>query len=192
MSKANNMWKQCVSVVLACLMMPVVQASTYKVVEFQELLPEADFRALMNPPKELADIEDGSLEDRIASAIGQTIEQSKAPQTDYERALQSTTVRSEFNNQKIRIPGFIVPLEFDDKQVVTEFFLVPYFGACIHLPPPPPNQIILVKSEKGVYVESIYDAYWVEGTLTTELVSSELATSAYKMTADRIEMYLEP
>ena len=42
-------------------------------------------------------------------------------------------VRFELNNKKIRIPGFIVPVDFDDTQVVTRFLLVPYFGAPIHL-----------------------------------------------------------
>jgi hypothetical protein len=46
---------------------------------------------------------------------------------------------------KVRIPGYIVPLEADDQGRLTEFFLVPFLGACIHVPPPPPNQIVYVK-----------------------------------------------
>ncbi len=56
-------------------------------------------------------------------------------------------VRNELNGSKVKIPGFVIPLEGDDK-AVTEFLLVPYFGACIHVPPPPPNQIIYVKFKK--------------------------------------------
>ena len=58
-------------------------------------------------------------------------------------------VRFEMNNKKIRIPGFIVPVDFGDTQVVTRFLLVPYFGACIHEPAPPPNQTIYAEFEPG-------------------------------------------
>lgn len=176
--------------ILLSLALPL-QAQTYKTIEFMELLPAADLKALSNPPAGLMDIEEGSLEDQVAAAVGKAVEQSanKEPQSDWERALQSADVRPEFNNQNIRIPGFVVPLEFDDQHVVTEFFLVPYYGACIHLPPPPPNQIILVRSEKGIYMETIYDPYWVEGTLFTDLNKNDLATSAYRMTADQVTLY---
>ncbi len=169
-------------------------ADGYDTIEFMQLLPDADLKALSNPPAELAEIEDGSPEDQIYAAVGKAVEQAarQEPQTEWERALQSTSVRPEFNGKKIRIPGFVVPLEFDDQQVVTEFFLVPYYGACIHLPPPPPNQIILMQSKKGVYMETIYDPYWIEGTLYTDIKTNELATSAYRMVVDKVELYLEP
>ncbi len=165
----------------------------YRKIEFADLLPDNDFKALSNPPAELAAIADGSAEDQIYAAVGRAVEQAakQEPQTEWERALQSTTIRAEFNGQKVRIPGYIVPLEFDDQQVVTEFFLVPYYGACIHLPAPPPNQTILMQSPKGVYMETIYDPYWIEGTLYTEVKTNELATSAYRMVVNKIELYRE-
>ncbi len=178
---------------LLSLALPL-QAQPYKTIEFMELLPAKDLQALSNPPEDLLSIEEGSLEDQVAAAVGKAVEQSanKEPQNEWERALQSTDVRPEYNGKKIRIPGFVVPLEFDDQQVVTEFFLVPYYGACIHLPPPPPNQIILMQSKKGVYMDTIYDPYWIEGTLYTDLKTNELATSAYRMVVDKIELYVEP
>ncbi|QQD20946.1 DUF3299 domain-containing protein [Venatoribacter cucullus] len=178
---------------LLSLALPL-QAQPYKTIEFMELLPAKDLQALSNPPEDLLSIEEGSLEDQVAAAVGKAVEQSanKEPQNEWERALQSTDVRPEYNGKKIRIPGFVVPLEFDDQQVVTEFFLVPYYGACIHLPPPPPNQIILMQSKKGVYMDTIYDPYWIEGTLYTDLKTNELATSAYRMVVDKIELYIGP
>lgn len=56
-------------------------------------------------------------------------------------------VVEELDGEYVKITGFIVPLEFDI-EYVNEFLLAPYMGACIHVPPPPANQIILVKSEK--------------------------------------------
>ena len=95
----------------------------------------------------------------------------------------------EMDGKKVKIPGFIVPLEFDDNQVVTKFFLVPFFGACIHVPPPPPNQIIYVDAPNGVELTALYDPFWISGTLNTTIVENDVATSAYAMTMDKIENY---
>jgi len=68
--------------------------------------------------------------------------------------------------KSIKIPGFAVPLEGDDGfEYIDEFLLVPYFGACIHVPPPPPNQVILVILDKPVHFEVISFAIWVTGIL---------------------------
>ena len=99
-------------------------------------------------------------------------------------------VRFELNNKKIRIPGFIVPVDFDDTQVVTRFLLVPYFGACIHEPAPPPNQTIYAEFEPGYTLESLWDPFWIEGTLLTTRVEEELATASYTMRADKIEPFV--
>jgi len=69
---------------------------------------------------------------------------------------------------------------------------VPYFGACIHVPPPPSNQIVHVTSELGVLLDALYQPFWVEGPLKTEHVSSELAEVGYQMEADKIYAYELP
>ena len=99
----------------------------------------------------------------------------------YQQALVSTSVIDELDGKSIRIPGFIVPLEFNDDQTITQFFLVPFFGACIHVPPPPPNQIVYVKISEGVPIINLSDAVWVTGVLTTEGWSGEIATVGYSM-----------
>lgn len=92
------------------------------------------------------------------------------------------------NGQKVKIPGFVVPLEGDDK-LTTEFLLVPFFGACIHVPPPPPNQIVYVKFSKGVPIDNLYDAVWVTGTLSTEGWSGDIATVGYSLTGLSVEPF---
>ncbi|WP_299019279.1 DUF3299 domain-containing protein [uncultured Photobacterium sp.] len=97
-------------------------------------------------------------------------------------------VRNELNGSKVKIPGFVIPLEGDDK-VVTEFLLVPYFGACIHVPPPPPNQIIYVKFEKGAPIQELWDVVYVVGTLQTQHISHDMAEVGYLLQGMALEEY---
>ncbi|GGK58490.1 DUF3299 domain-containing protein [Amphritea balenae] len=105
-------------------------------------------------------------------------------------ALSSAPVVEEMDGKMVRIPGFVVPL-VEEGMKVTEFFLVPYFGACIHVPPPPSNQMIHVTYEPGTNVENLYDAIWISGELKIETVAHELGTSGYKLEAYQIEPYTE-
>ncbi|BDX08145.1 DUF3299 domain-containing protein [Planctobacterium marinum] len=93
-------------------------------------------------------------------------------------------VRTDLNGKQVKIPGFVVPLEGDE--TITEFLLVPFFGACIHVPPPPSNQIVYVNFPEGANVDSLYDAVWVTGTLQTEGWTGDLATVGYNMTGMEI------
>jgi hypothetical protein len=165
---------------------PSAEAVHYQEIEWTDLMPQDDLEALMNPPEYLDDIVDGSEEDALADSFKS---QPGNPDDPYQKALTSTRVIAEFHQRKIRLPGFIVPLDFDDHQVITSFLLVPFFGACIHMPPPPPNQIIFATYEPGLSVDDLSDAFFVEGTIFTELKENDLATSAYSMTIDRIFPY---
>lgn len=102
---------------------------------------------------------------------------------------QSFRTISELDDQRVRIPGFVVPIEVDAKGMMSEFFLVPYFGACIHVPPPPANQIIYGRMKKPIEVVNIWDAFWMEGQLHIEDVSNDTAASAYTMTVENLELY---
>ena len=108
----------------------------------------------------------------------------------YQQALQSVNVRGEIDGKAVRVPGFVVPLEFDDNQVITQFFLVPYFGACIHMPPPPPNQIILVNYSTGLELDALYDPIWISGMLKVSLTENSLGRSAYSMDMHMFEPYI--
>ncbi len=180
-------------------------------VEWTELLPDEDLRLLesipqvdheslsdeqlaQDAPAEGLNSNTSAFEDQVAKAIAdskQEIEDKKSGR-DWRDALKSTKVRPEFNNKHIRIAGYIVPIEYDDNQVITEFFLVPYFGACIHVPPPPPNQLIYVKHPKGFTLPDLYTPFWVDGTVVIETQENELGLSAYSMRNVKLERYEEP
>ena len=93
-----------------------------------------------------------------------------------------------YNGKRVKVPGFIVPLE-GTAELTTEFLLVPFFGACIHVPPPPSNQIVHVKMNEGVPVENLYDAVWVEGIFSTTRYSSDLAAAGYSMQGEAVHPY---
>ena len=168
---------------------PQATDTVYRSIEWTDLMPQDDLEALLNPPDYLDDIEDGSEEDQLRGQF--QLPASKAGDDRYQQALQSTRIMSEFDQQKIRIPGYIVPLEFAKDQRVIRFFLVPYFGACIHVPPPPPNQIIYGIYDKGVKVNYLHEAFWLTGTLTTALIQNDVATSAYTLDVTDIAPYDE-
>ncbi|MGB0662429.1 MAG: DUF3299 domain-containing protein [Pontibacterium sp.] len=105
--------------------------------------------------------------------------------------LQSAPIVPEMDGKMVRIPGFVVPVQGDGETIKT-FFLVPYFGACLHLPPPPSNQIVYVNFEPGTSIDNLYDAIWVTGKLTIENTHNDLASSGYSLEAYVIEPYEAP
>ena len=100
------------------------------------------------------------------------------------------TIRKEIAGKQVRIPGFVIPLE-GDADSISEFLLVPFYGACIHVPPPPPNQIIHVKFEEGAPTKDLWDIVYITGTLQAEtLVTEELnVESGYTMIGASLETY---
>ena len=103
---------------------------------------------------------------------------------------------SELEGELIRMPGYVLPLEYDGEDVV-EFLLVPFVGACIHTPPPPANQIIHVIIEDGYKAKGMYEPVWVRGTLKAEQSNPNLSfvdgaadiPVAYTLTAEGIQRY---
>ena len=93
------------------------------------------------------------------------------------------------NGEKIRIPGYVVPFDFSASSEHDEFLLVPYFGACLHTPPPPPNQIIYVKSSSAVKIVDINEPVWLEGVMSTGKFTSDLGNSAYEVNLSKLEPY---
>lgn len=119
------------------------------------------------------------LADALASETGPAAAQ-QSPDAPVVRAL---------HGQRIRLPGYIVPLDVTEEGRITEFLFVPFFGACIHVPPPPPNQIVHVTSELGVLMDALYQPFWIEGRLRVESISSEMGTAGYRMQAEKIYPY---
>ena len=83
--------------------------------------------------------------------------------------------------QQVKLPGFVVPLEMDATKI-DQFLLVPYYGACIHVPPPPANQTVhVVTREDKAFEGRLFDVVWVTGTMRVERLSSELAEAGYRL-----------
>ena len=160
----------------------------FKTIDWDHLMPEEDLNALLNPPSYIDDLEDSSLEDLTNEQL--QIDLTDALDDRYQQALVSTKIIKEMDGQAVRIPGFVVPVEFDE-ETITEFFLVPYFGACIHSPPPPPNQIIYVHAPDGLKLNTLYDPFWISGIISTTLIENYMATSAYSMQMKSYEPYTE-
>ncbi|MBA1324406.1 hypothetical protein PS623_04457 [Pseudomonas fluorescens] len=121
------------------------------------------------------------------SQIGNALAAESAPPAPQQSA--NAPVVQALDNQQVKLPGYIVPLEVSEEGRTTEFLLVPYYGACIHVPPPPSNQIVHIFSEMGVRVEDLYQPYWIEGRMQVKASSSELADAGYQMEAEKIYAY---
>ncbi len=130
-------------------------------------------------------------DDLIPDAGGGMAEQPGSDSFDEAFAMPAlpTGVVEELDGALVKIPGFIVPLEVSSGGEVSEFLLVPYFGACIHYPPPPPNQLVHVLAKEPLDLESTWDPIWAIGELKTEFRDLGLASAGYKMTAQAIEKY---
>lgn len=89
----------------------------------------------------------------------------------------------------VRMPGYVVPLDFNRDHRYREFLLVPYPGACLHTPPPPPNQIVYVTAEDAPKVEHIWEPVWVIGVMTTQRADNDLGNAAYSLTLSSLENY---
>ncbi|WP_245232488.1 DUF3299 domain-containing protein [Thiorhodococcus minor] len=70
------------------------------------------------------------------------------------------------------------------------FLLVPYFGACIHTPPPPASQTVYVVMPAGEpYQGGLFDTVWVTGTIHALTDRSALAAAGYRIDAERVTPY---
>ena len=114
-----------------------------------------------------------------------------------QRQAKLELTNAELEGQQVRIPGYLLPLEFDGDKV-SEFFLVPYVGACIHTPPPPPNQIVHVVANTPFTTDGgLYTPVWVDGTLRAEKANADLSyvdgaaqvPSSYAIKADSVVPY---
>lgn len=155
-------WK--IVALLAALLALPAMAVEYKTIDWDVLIPAGE---KLLPPPQVS--HDGNL-----ASVPQTV----------------GGVNQKLDNQKVRIPGFVVPLEGDAKKI-TAFLLVPYFGACIHVPPPPTNQVVYVSYPKGAPVDDLWDAIWVKGKMRTVSSSHEMATASYSMEAVEVSVYEE-
>jgi hypothetical protein len=153
-------------------------AAGFREITWDELVPKD-----WDPSKAFKDVNLGALSDadpRAAAALKRMRE-----------AWDNAPANNAIDDALVKIPGYIVPLE-DGKTGMTEFLLVPYFGACIHTPPPPSNQIIDVKATPAPKGFRSMDTVWVSGRIKTLRSDTTMGSSSYRMEATLVEPYVEP
>ena len=109
---------------------------------------------------------------------------------------QESVANPSLNGKLVRMPGFLLPVEFAGNRV-TEFLLVPWVGACIHTPPPSPNQIVYVKADKPYEIKRTFDPVWVTGRMSAGANKKSVyitdgsaeIDSSYSMRASQVEPY---
>lgn len=107
---------------------------------------------------------------------------------DYANGKATDTLKK-LEGRMVRIPGFVVPLD-DFQEEGAEFLLVPYYGACVHTPPPPPNQIVMVgMTGKKAIKMNLFDAVWLSGRLKISSVESPYGTVGYQLEGMKVEPY---
>jgi hypothetical protein len=161
----------CAIVVLACVA-PAVTAAPLTLT-WADLVP--DGAATLAVPG-------GTVDHDMIAAL------SLAPRDDNGKgpAQPPAPVRADLDGRAVRIPGFVVPLDFAGTKVKA-FLLVPFVGACIHVPPPPSNQIVYVTFDKGFEFVDLFQAIWVEGTMSTQPLTTDLADVGYQLRASATE-----
>jgi uncharacterized protein len=107
---------------------------------------------------------------------------------DYVKGTKTDTL-AKLDGKMVRIPGFVVPLD-DFTEEGAEFLLVPYYGACVHTPPPPPNQIVFVEmSGRKAIKMNLFDAVWMEGTLKVSTVESPFGSVGFQLDGLKVLPY---
>ncbi len=105
-------------------------------------------------------------------------------------AWDKAPVNAALDGQMVKLPGYIVPLE-EGKAGLSEFLLVPYFGACIHTPAPPANQVVHVLPRTAAKGLRSMDTVWVSGLLHLDRADTYLGASGYRLDALKVEPYVQ-
>ncbi len=160
-------------VVVSCFLVfsPLAYAEDPKTLKWEELVPEG-----WNPNS----VFDKYTDDEFATMSD---EQYFILQQEAQAMLQEAPTVESLNNETVKIPGFLLPLEFDETNI-KEFLLVPYFGACVHTPPPPANQIIHGKIDEGFAMNKIFEPVWISGKLQTIRSTQKLGEAGVTQSLD--------
>ena len=153
----------------------------YKTIEWNDLMPDPWVKEMT---KEMAALSK-------MSYLQDTSDEANKAMSAIRKKLDEAPIVKTQLNKKIRIPGYAVPLDAERSEK-REFLLVPYFGACIHTPPPPANQIVLVRPTAQSKIKKMpesMDVLWVEGELKEGRVSTSQGVSGYLLEAISIAPY---
>jgi len=155
-----------------------VAADAYKEISWADLVPKD-----WNPGKFVPDRRLGMASDLDPNA------QSAFAQM--RRAFDNAPTVAGMDGAQVKLPGYLVPLD-EVRGELKEFLLVPYFGACIHTPPPPANQIVFVRLKTAAPGFRAMDTVWVRGQLATTRQASYMGASGYRIDAVGVERYVPP
>ena len=165
--------------IMALVVAGAVAASDVRRLEWDDLMP-ADWDPFAALDGVFASASPDQLADGTADA--------ERMMAEYRAAVASAPVVGELDGQRVQLPGFVVPLDFSGT-AIGEFLLVPYYGACIHTPPPPANQIVHVRLDEPYPLEDTFAPVWVTGTLRTERVLHEVGDAGYVMEGVEVMPY---
>ncbi len=169
-------------VIAMSLMVNVASASEKpQELEWPDLMPDG-----YNPDKLLTEYQQKYNIDELPDS-DPTI---KKLMSKLEEILAESPLNTALNGKLIKLPGYVIPVETNGQRS-SEFLLVPYFGACIHVPPPPVNQTVYVKTrdKDGAEIRKLYDVVWVTGIIKTERLSTDLAEAGYTIDAVEVTPY---
>lgn len=169
---------RCVAGLLVLVLSFSLSAESYRELIWDDLIPDS-----WNPEKELGDIN----WDELGDADPRAEEALKRMRAVWD----SAPAEKSLDGAKVKLAGFVVPLEYKGDEI-REFLLVPYFGACIHTPPPPANQIVHVIASKLPANFQTMDPFWVRGTMKLDHSVTDMGFSSYQMVADSIEPFVVP
>jgi hypothetical protein len=134
-----------------------------------------------------ANVLGGVVQHSQVSTTGETAGASQ-PTTSIEELLGITSgvaYRNDLDKKDVKISGFVLPLQLNGDKV-TQFLLVPFVGACVHVPPPPANQLVLVDVPQGYKTTGLWEPVSVTGTLSVSGISMELAQVGYSLKASNV------
>ena len=150
-------------------------ALNYREIQWDELIPKG-----WDPMAAFKGLNMSRLKDSDPRAI-EALEKLKA-------AWAEAPVEPSLDGKRLKLAGFVIPLERKGDAVL-ELLLVPYFGACIHTPPPPANQIVHVILKKPAEGLKMMDTFWISGALSLQRGDSSLGIYGYRMIGERLDPY---
>ncbi|WP_306015567.1 DUF3299 domain-containing protein [Oceanicaulis sp. MMSF_3324] len=103
--------------------------------------------------------------------------------------IQTFNTVDALDGQVVRMGGYVLPFDFTGSREISRFLLVPYVGACIHVPPPPPNQLVYVHAEEPIQIQGLWDPVYVKGVMRTDRHDNELGDTAYTLELTEIQPY---
>lgn len=163
----------------------VSDTTRYKPIQWQFLLNTHDKILLQTLAQKQTEL-DAQITDGVDALEGQLVSSVLTANTWNE--LDGYETNEDFYGADVAIPGFVVPLELDTRKLLS-FFIVPYYGACIHYPAPPPNQMIYVQLENPIKLPPLQQPFLFKGSLTPALFEDMLGTSAWILAMDGMSEY---